>query len=738
MFYPYSDDAHLWDPANASITALPRVGYNIFCTGHSMIADGRQLITGGHISNNHGLNDASYYDPFANTWTRLPDMNGGRWYPSSTTLANGDVLVTSGDNEQARNNDIAQVWQVTSGTWRSLTSARRTLPLYPRTFLAPNGRVFFATSLSVYLDTAGTGAWTDLGFTRFNGRDNYGSACIDHNGKVYWFGGGDPPTATCEMIDLNAATPTWNFIASMPQARRQNNATILPDGKFLVTGGSASPNFDTADGGKAALLYDPVANTWATMAAEQNYRGYHSCANLLPDGRVLSSGGDTSPNAQIFSPPYLFNGPRPAISSAPASVGYGTTFFVGTPDGASIAKVTWTRLGSTTHAQNWDQRINVLSFAQAAGGLNVTAPNNVNFCPPGFYLLWILNGSGVPSVSRIVRISDFAAPPPAPTGLSAAGGIAKVTLTWNSVGTATSYSVKRSTTSGGPYATIATGVQSASYTDSSVTGGTTYFYVVSAVNPQGESPNSNQASVTPAAPGTGTGLNGDYYNNMTLTAPITLTRTDATVNFDWGTGSPGAGIAVDAFSVRWTGQVELPFNQTYTFYTISDDGVRLWVNNVAVIDNWTDHGATEDSGSIALNAGRYDVRMEFYENGGDAIARLLWSSPAIAKEVVPQSQLYPNTAPPSVPAAPSNLTASPTGKRAVTVNWTDNSSNETLFKIERSTDGVNFVQIITVGANVTTYKNTGLTSGVTYYYRVRATNGAGDSAYSNIASARAR
>lgn len=381
----------------------------------------------------------------------------------------------------------------------------------------------------------------------------------------------------------------------------------------------------------------------------------------------------------------------------------------------------------------------MLSFSQAAGGLNVTAPTVVNNAPPGYYLLWILNGSGVPSQGRFIRISNFNSPPSAPTGLTAAGGVAKVTLNWNASAAATSYNVKRSTTSGGPYSTIASGVTSTSYTDPSVTGGTTYHYVVSAVNPSGESANSSQASATPVAPGTGTGLNGDYYDNMDFTV-LRLTRTDATVNFDFGTGSPDPSIGVDTFSVRWTGQVQPPFSETVTFYTVSDDGVRLWVNNVLIIDNWTDHAPTENSGSITLTGGqRYDIRMDFYENGGGALATLSWSSPSLAKEIIPQSQLYPAAGGGTPPAAPSNLTATSPRKKVIDLAWSDNSGDETGFKIERATNAAGpFTQIATVAANVRTYRNSGLSSGTTYHYRVRATNGSGDSAYSNTASATAR
>jgi glucose/arabinose dehydrogenase len=148
--------------------------------------------------------------------------------------------------------------------------------------------------------------------------------------------------------------------------------------------------------------------------------------------------------------------------------------------------------------------------------------------------------------------------------------------------------------------------------------------------------------------GTGNGLSGTYYNNSDFTG-TSITRVDATVNFTWGGGSPDPAIGADTFSVRWTGQVEPQFTQTYTFYTQSDDGVRLWVNGVRIISNWTNHSTTENSGTIALTAGqRYDIQLDFYENAGSATARLLWSSASTPKAVVPTSRLF-------VPAASSTI-----------------------------------------------------------------------------------
>ena len=139
----------------------------------------------------------------------------------------------------------------------------------------------------------------------------------------------------------------------------------------------------------------------------------------------------------------------------------------------------------------------------------------------------------------------------------------------------------------------------------------------------------------------GIGLAGYYYDNIDFTG-ATVTRLDPTVNFNWGTGAPVPGIGADTFSVRWNGQVRAKVCGTTTFYTTSDDGVRLYVNNVLVVDNWTDHAPTENSGTIALTAGqKYDVRMETYENGGLAVAKLAWSGPGLAKEFIPQTHLYP-------------------------------------------------------------------------------------------------
>jgi glucose/arabinose dehydrogenase len=148
--------------------------------------------------------------------------------------------------------------------------------------------------------------------------------------------------------------------------------------------------------------------------------------------------------------------------------------------------------------------------------------------------------------------------------------------------------------------------------------------------------------VTGNPPGNGNGLTATYWDNMDLTGP-TVTRIDPNVNFDWSSGSPAPAIGVNTFSARWTGRLQPKISRTYTLYTQSDDGVRLWIDGALVISNWTDHPLTEDSTLIYLNAGQtYSIRMEFYDSAGDAVARLLWSANGLPKEVIPASQLTPS------------------------------------------------------------------------------------------------
>ncbi len=463
MFWStWKESVGLWDPTTdvfSTVGNLP--AYNPFCSGHAWLPDGRLLIAGGHIENYNGEHRADIYNPFTNLWanadpnqTNVPNMgpglgqtggtststSGKRWYPSATTLGNGNVLVLSGDvTVQGVTNRTVQVYQHATNTWQTLTGALRptddTLPEYPRVFQAPDGRAISLSDNSndtEFLNLSGTGSWSYLQETLDSNLHNYGPAVMYDTGKIAYIGGGHVPTKNISMIDLMDASPAWRYGGggttpppngspfAMDRARRQNNATILADGTVLITGGTDVTGWNDPNGLIAtAEIWDPVTEE-ITQLADANvniYRGYHSTALLLPDGRVLVTGGDhdyggpidnQNTNAEIFSPAYLFaedGSPavRPTVTAAPDVAELGDTIFIATPDAASIAKAHWVVPSAVTHAQNWTQRANNLEFTAVEGGVNVTLPANANEAPIGYYMLFLVNDQGVPSVAEWVR-----------------------------------------------------------------------------------------------------------------------------------------------------------------------------------------------------------------------------------------------------------------------------------------------------------------------------------------------
>jgi hypothetical protein len=421
LLWGHRGESLLWDPANpgSGFGAIAKT-YDFFCSGHTFLADGRLLVTGGTIGGTHGDPRAVLFTA-GGAWADARPMAQGRYYPTLTTLANGNVLALSGSDE---NNAVVGIPEVWNGTkWRRLTAARLDIPApyYPAAFVAPNGRVFLAgfQKTTRYLAVGGTGKWTTVG-SRIVADRRLGSALSYSPGKILYVGGGDPPTNSAEVIDLNEASPAWRAVPGMAVARRQLNATILADGKVLVTHGSSGPGFNNvAAAVRAAELWDPVTESWTTMAAEARPRTYHSTALLLPDGRVLTSGSgegggvayeNSEFTAQVFSPPYLFKADgslaaRPVISSAPAKLTYGQPFNVQTPNAAAVARGTLIRLSSATHATNMSQLLYPLSLTVVnATRVRATAPASGNLAPPGPYMLFLVNTSGVPSKARFVTV----------------------------------------------------------------------------------------------------------------------------------------------------------------------------------------------------------------------------------------------------------------------------------------------------------------------------------------------
>jgi hypothetical protein len=196
--------------------------------------------------------------------------------------------------------------------------------------------------------------------------------------------------------------------------RAYHHLTLLPDGNVLATGGGDTTDAVALDGAIApAELWSPSTQTWTPLAPMKTPRLYHSIALLLPNAKVFVGGGGRffgreDPTDQlsfeIFSPPYLFKGPQPVITSAPLTTGYGAPMAVQTPAAAGIASVVFIKPGSATHSFNGDQRFVPLSFTTSGTTLNVQAPANANLAPPGTYMLFIVDANGVPSVAKFVKL----------------------------------------------------------------------------------------------------------------------------------------------------------------------------------------------------------------------------------------------------------------------------------------------------------------------------------------------
>jgi hypothetical protein len=277
--------------------------------------------------------------------------------------------------------------------------------------LLPNGNVFYdEPSKGTQMFHPATDSWTWVGNTEFgHAREEGSSVLLPGMEKVLIAGGRNKVTGatnTAEVIDFSQPKPTWHYTGSMAYARAYANAVLLADGTVLEVGGGTGTAYTAPV--YHAELYDPGTGIWSTMAAQRAPRIYHSTAVLLPSGQVLSAGMDSGTyqfTAEIYSPPYLFRGPRPRISSAPTSVGYGRRFTVSTPDASGITRLVLVKPSGATHALGQDQRYVELSYTHASrGDLSVTSPPGGNRAPPGWYMLFALNSRGVPSVARWIKV----------------------------------------------------------------------------------------------------------------------------------------------------------------------------------------------------------------------------------------------------------------------------------------------------------------------------------------------
>ena len=427
--------AGIFDRATGTVTTQP-VNWDMFCNGMVVLADGRTLVNGGTLQYDpfHGELRSAVYDPATGQFTDVQTMAHGRWYPTVTSLSDGTIMTFSGLDEKGGTNSTVEIYTIGSG-WSIAYGSPFTPPLYPRMHLLPSGKVFYSgsTTSSRYFDPVAH-TWSGvIATTNFSGTRTYGTSVLlpltpanNYRPVVMILGGGNPATNTTELIDLSAATPKWAYGPIMSQPRIEMNATILPNGKVVALGGSLNDE-DTTTASLNADLYDPSTNTFSSAGQNAFARLYHSNSLLLPDATVLFIGGNPArgtyeQHIEIYSPAYLFNADgsaatRPSITGVPSTgIGYGSAFQVQTPDAASISSVVLMRAGAPTHAFDMEQRMVGLSFTAGSGGLNVTAPPSGNIAPQGYYMLFLVNTAGVPSVAQFVRLTPAPADVP-PSGV---------------------------------------------------------------------------------------------------------------------------------------------------------------------------------------------------------------------------------------------------------------------------------------------------------------------------------
>jgi galactose oxidase len=414
---------------------------DMFCPGTAYLPDGRVLVNGGSSSPK-----TSIYNPSTNTWSAGAFMNIDRGYNADVMLPTGEVLTLggswSGSSSTLKN---GEVWSPTTGAWTLRTGILAAPMTGPDPADSPNvyrgdnhawlfatqgGYVFHAgpSAAMHWITTTGSGSIFSAGSRGDDAYSMNGKAVMYDIGKIFKTGGapayaGANATTNTYVINLNPAlsNPINESVvvtktAPMAYPRAFANAVVLPTGQVFVVGGDTYANpFVDSTAVLVPELWDPVSQTFTRLPPMQTPRTYHSAALLLPDGRVFVGGGGQCGtcstnhlNAEIFSPPYLFNSngtqaSQPKIVSAPSTAGLGNTISVST--NAQVSAFAIMRLSSVTHTVDNDQRRVPLVISSSSGNsYSLQVPSDPGVVPPGYYMLFAINSQGTPSVAVMIKV----------------------------------------------------------------------------------------------------------------------------------------------------------------------------------------------------------------------------------------------------------------------------------------------------------------------------------------------
>ena len=421
----------VWSPesgvdAASHFTFISDINVSSFCSAGAVLPEsGNVFMPGGDAfpvgQLNSGVVSAVNFNTESNVLSKAADMSFARWYPTSIILPDGDILVSGGRDAQLREIVTPEVYSPANDQWRSLFGVQTTDYgyFYPKLWVVPDGRVFgLQGNRMFYITAAEQGTLTAVGFLPDVSMGTSATAVMYRPGKILQVSGDSATTTNgALLVDVTGSGPIFRETTSLTEVGRLwADSVVLPNGKVMVVGGSAVIN--EAEGvSYRPEVWDPSTEQWSLMAASQRMRLYHSTAILLKDGRILVSGGGSpgpvvNKNAEIFSPPYLFDetglAERPTISSAPDEAPYGINISVSHPDSDKISRVTLVKTSAVTHSINMDQRFIEADFVDTDSGVRVSIPDSSSIATPGHYLLYLINDKGVPSEGHIIRISDTA------------------------------------------------------------------------------------------------------------------------------------------------------------------------------------------------------------------------------------------------------------------------------------------------------------------------------------------